>query len=169
MEICFCERLIYKLQSCRMKPLFKVADEHWNSPCESKIYRYRSTVWEPETNIRDAQAWVRQNIGHHGAPWTSRSQWLPFPYWLVRVTGRRSVFQAIAVTFQDLVGWKHRHRLLWGHHDYTHFIIWELLSQLHRTSVTQALLPGVLLCDLGASIRYFLWAPTNYMQEFSGN
>ena len=40
---------------------------------------------------------------------------------------------------------------------HTHlFIIRELILQLHRTSVTQGFLAGILLCNLGASIRYFL-------------
>ena len=42
---------------------------------------------------------------------------------------------------------------------YTHiFVIWEFISHLHRTSVTQGFLAGggILLCNLGASIRYFL-------------
>ena len=36
-------------------------------------------------------------------------------------------------------------------------IIWELTSKLHRTSVTQGFLAGLVLCNLGASVRYFLW------------
>ena len=40
---------------------------------------------------------------------------------------------------------------------HTHiFIIWELISQLQRTSVTQGLLAGILLCNSGASTTYFL-------------
>ena len=36
--------------------------------------------------------------------------------------------------------------------DYTHiFIVWELLSQLHRTSATQGLLAGILLCNSALS------------------
>ena len=41
--------------------------------------------------------------------------------------------------------------------DYTHiFIIWEISSQLHRGSVTQGFLAGILLCNSGASKRYVL-------------
>ena len=35
--------------------------------------------------------------------------------------------------------------------------IWELTSQLHRTSVTQGFLAGILLRNLDAFTRYFLW------------
>ena len=36
--------------------------------------------------------------------------------------------------------------------DYTHiFIVWELISQLHRTSVTQGFLAGILLCNSAPS------------------
>ena len=36
------------------------------------------------------------------------------------------------------------------------FIIWELISQLHRTSVTKGFLAELFLCNAGVSIRYFL-------------
>ena len=36
------------------------------------------------------------------------------------------------------------------------FIIWELISQLHRTSVTWGFLAGINLFNSGASISYFL-------------
>ena len=36
------------------------------------------------------------------------------------------------------------------------FFFWRLISQLHRTSVTQGFLAGILLCNSGASRRYFL-------------
>ena len=40
---------------------------------------------------------------------------------------------------------------------HTHiFTTWELISQLHRTFVTQDFLAGIILCNSGASIRYFL-------------
>ena len=41
--------------------------------------------------------------------------------------------------------------------DYTPFHYQELFSQLHRTSVAQSFLAGILLCNSGAFIRYFLW------------
>ena len=52
------------------------------------------------------------------------------------------------------------------------FIIWELISQLHRTSVTQGLLAGIVLCNSGASITYFLCTcqlhTLNFWNYFSG-
>ena len=40
--------------------------------------------------------------------------------------------------------------------DYTHILlIWELISQLHRTSVTQGFLAGILLCNSGVFIGTF--------------
>ena len=35
------------------------------------------------------------------------------------------------------------------------FVIWELISQLHMTTVTQGFLARLLLCNLGRLIRYF--------------
>ena len=32
----------------------------------------------------------------------------------------------------------------------------EVMSELHRTSVTQGILVGIILCNLGISTRYFL-------------
>ena len=53
-----------------------------------------------------------------------------------------------------------RYQLYYGaQNDYMHmFIVWEFLLQLHRsrTSVTQDLLAGIILCNSGVSIRYFL-------------
>ena len=38
---------------------------------------------------------------------------------------------------------------------HTHLMIWELISQLHRTSVTYGFLAGIILCNSGAFIRHF--------------
>ena len=52
--------------------------------------------------------------------------------------------------------------------DWTHtLIIWELISQLHRTSVTQGGLAEILLCNSGPLYKVHLWAPIP--QEFSGS
>ena len=42
---------------------------------------------------------------------------------------------------------------------HTYFIIWDLLSELHRTYVPQSFPAGILLCNSGASIAYFLQTP----------
>ena len=53
--------------------------------------------------------------------------------------------------------------------DYTHiFIIWELIFQLHRTSVTQGFLAGILLCNSGAFLGTFC-ERANYTHSLSGN
>ena len=59
----------------------------------------------------------------------------------------------------DYVGWVPKHCVLWGPKWlHTHiFIVWEQISQLHRTYVTHGFLTGIILCNLGAFIRYFLW------------
>ena len=44
---------------------------------------------------------------------------------------------------------------LWGPYDYTFYCL-GIVSQLHRTSLTQGCLTGIILCNSGASIRYFL-------------
>ena len=51
----------------------------------------------------------------------------PYPHYLVRLAASRNDYT------------------------HTHFIIWELISQMHRTSVTQGLLAGIILCN---------WAPS---------
>ena len=48
------------------------------------------------------------------------------------------------------------------------FTIWELFSKLHRTSVTQGLLAGILLCNWAPPQRTFC-ARANYTHYLSGN
>ena len=58
--------------------------------------------------------------------------------------------------------------LLWGPkwlHAYM-FMIWELIAQLHRTSVTHGFLAGIVLCNLGAYEGTFC-ERTDYTHELS--
>ena len=54
--------------------------------------------------------------------------------------------------------------------DYTHIVIvWGPISQLYRTSVKQGLLAGILLCNLGASLRYSRWTSITHTSSLRNN
>ena len=110
---------------------------------------------------------IHTSLGRPAVPVPQREdQQLQSPKACIIPQVRRVEFTHVAHFLDDLLSLRNYYG---AQNDYTHmFLSWELISQLHRTSVTHGYLAGILLCNSGAYEGIFCEC-ANYTHHLSVN